>query len=88
VAAPFFTLGASKAAEARLIDLMQGQFKKTGYRFHFASQVSASGGLPSGDDLSAEAHATAYWRLITQRTPERWDYRFTKDGSILNGGEY
>ncbi|KZT25085.1 putative short-chain dehydrogenase [Neolentinus lepideus HHB14362 ss-1] len=80
---PFFaTLACQKKVSAHVMELCALTYAKEGFRFYFASQVNALGGLP-GEEFNGEAHALAYWDIITLKEQGRWDYRFTKDGVML-----
>ncbi|TFK47115.1 hypothetical protein OE88DRAFT_1738808 [Heliocybe sulcata] len=77
-ARPFFaTLACQKKVSAHVMELCA-------LTFYFASQVNAEGDLPE-EEFNGDAHAVAYWHIITVQEQGRWDYRFTMDGVLLPG---
>ncbi|KIW08987.1 hypothetical protein, variant 5 [Verruconis gallopava] len=74
----FESLGVGKSAAAHFIwsSVMNESFRKAGYRFYFATQVTPDGG-PVLTGLSGEAHASTYLKLIEQREQGEWDVRFS-----------
>ncbi|KAI0049511.1 hypothetical protein FA95DRAFT_1604326 [Auriscalpium vulgare] len=53
-------------------------------RFYFALQVTAQGGPPESE-LSGEAHAIAYKRILENSSQGEWDVWFVADGSPYTG---
>ncbi|OCL07915.1 hypothetical protein AOQ84DRAFT_389200 [Glonium stellatum] len=84
------TLGSGKATLAYLISVGAQAYKAVGYRFYFASQVTAAGGQVSYPDVSGEAHGDLYWKVVNREIGlNSWDLRFVvnSEGGVLEREE-
>ncbi|KAH7016017.1 uncharacterized protein B0I36DRAFT_254748 [Microdochium trichocladiopsis] len=71
------TLGSGKATLAYLISVGAQAYKAAGYRFYFASQVTATGGPVPYPDVSGEAHGDLFWKVVNREMGlNSWDLRF------------
>jgi len=76
------TLGTGKAALVHLIQVSVQAYATSNYRSYFASQVTEEGNTVSNPELSADAHAAVYWKLVNQQEQGEWDVRFLGDGTV------
>lgn len=75
------TLGSGKAALTYLLSIATEAYRGAGYRFYFASQVTADGGPVPYHEVVGEAHGDVYWRLVKGDVGQTgWDLRFTASG--------
>ncbi|KDR74017.1 hypothetical protein GALMADRAFT_124208 [Galerina marginata CBS 339.88] len=81
----FYTLGAQKALESRLVATAAKAYEPENIQFYFATMVSESGGIPPMDVFrkSGETHAKVYWDLINNKKQEDWNHQFTADGKVF-----
>lgn len=71
------TLGSGKAALAHLVQCgsMSEEYQKKGWRFHFVSQVTESGGPVPYENVDGDAHGREYLRIVDEGE-KKWDVRF------------
>ncbi|PGG97476.1 hypothetical protein AJ80_09695 [Polytolypa hystricis UAMH7299] len=74
------TLAAGQRALLYALQVTVKEYGKEGFRFYFASQVTADGAPVPYPDIVADAHGTAYWDLINRKEQGPWDVRFREDG--------
>ncbi|KDQ52430.1 hypothetical protein JAAARDRAFT_198347 [Jaapia argillacea MUCL 33604] len=70
----YFGLGIQKKLESHLVELFDAAYRKDGFRFYFASQVNAEGGIP-GPEFNPAIHGHVYWEVIQSKDLPGWDLR-------------
>lgn len=71
-----FTLGSGKAALVHLIQVGNEAYRRRGFRFYWASQVTKDGGPVPNEDVDAKAHGEKYLELTKRKELGEWDVRF------------
>ncbi|KAF2648014.1 NAD(P)-binding protein [Lophiostoma macrostomum CBS 122681] len=74
---PTVTLGIGKSASSYLIGAADNRYSKDGYRFFYADERTAEGGI-KGMELDGEAHAEFYAQLASGTAEVPWHATFVK----------
>ncbi|KAI0049510.1 hypothetical protein FA95DRAFT_859197 [Auriscalpium vulgare] len=82
--ASYITIQSQKLVEKYLTELFATSYKKEGFQFYFALQVTSAGGAAQ-EEFNAKAHAVAYKRILEKTSQSDYDVWFVADGSPYEG---
>ncbi|KAF2649882.1 putative short-chain dehydrogenase [Lophiostoma macrostomum CBS 122681] len=78
VIGPLLTLGVGKSATAHIIQNAAAAYAEKGYKFYYGDERQPDG-TPMYNEISGEAHATAYVELAEGAEQGPWQYTFVKN---------